>query len=238
MDAEGERAEAGRDDAPARGAEGRDDAPARRAVSGDDAPARRSVGRPVGPTGAREDILDAAVAAFGARGYEGASMRGIAADARVDPALIRHYFGDKPTLFAAAMTSRTGMLDRIARALDGPREGLGARFADAYLGLWEDPEVAPVLRAIVGTALTSPEVAATMRRLVLGVVEKVIASDAGSDLDPARVALAGMQLLGIAFGRHVVGAPGAAGVPHQDLVANVAPAIEATLTGPRVVADE
>lgn len=195
----------------------------------DEAPARRGVGRPVGPSGAREDILDAAVVAFGARGYEGASMRGIAADAGVDPALIRHYFGDKPTLFAAAMTSRTGMLERIGDALDGPREGLAARFADAYLGLWDDPEVAPVLRAIVGTALTSPEVAATMQRLILGVVERVIASKAGADLDPERVALAGMQLLGVAFGRHVVGVPGVAGVPRAQLVASVSPAIEATL---------
>lgn len=197
----------------------------------DDAPARRGVGRPVGPSGAREDILDAAVAAFGSRGYQGASMRGIAADAGVDPALIRHYFGDKPTLFAAAMTSRTGMLDRLGDALEGPRDGLGARFADAYLGLWEDPDVAPVLRAIVGTALTSPEVAETMRRMLLGVVERVIASGAGTGLRAERVALAGMQLLGVAFGRHVVGVPGVAGLSHAELVASVAPAIEATLDG-------
>ncbi len=60
-------------------------------------------GRRPGSGGSREDILAAARAAFGERGYDGATMRDIAARAGVDPALVHHFFGSKQQLFTAAM---------------------------------------------------------------------------------------------------------------------------------------
>lgn len=47
---------------------------------------------------ARARIRDAAVAAFARDGYDGTSMRTIATEAAVSPALIVHHFGDKSTL--------------------------------------------------------------------------------------------------------------------------------------------
>ena len=40
---------------------------------------------------------------FGEQGYDGATIRGIAADAGVNPALVHHFYGTKERLFAAAM---------------------------------------------------------------------------------------------------------------------------------------
>ncbi len=60
-------------------------------------------GRRAGDSGTREAILQAARAQFAERGYDGATIRAIAAAAAVDPALVHHFYGSKESLFAAAM---------------------------------------------------------------------------------------------------------------------------------------
>ena len=76
-------------------------------------------GRRAGNSGTRDAILDAATALFAERGYEGASMRTIAAAAGVDPALIRHFFDDKDTLFATVIADRTIIFQQLAASLPG-----------------------------------------------------------------------------------------------------------------------
>ena len=61
------------------------------------------VGRRPGHRDTRSEIVDAARAAFTERGYDGASLRGIARDAGVDPSLVHHYFDGKAALFVAAL---------------------------------------------------------------------------------------------------------------------------------------
>ncbi len=50
----------------------------------------------------RANILAAARERFAAEGYERATIRAIAADAGIDPALVMRYYGNKAGLFAAA----------------------------------------------------------------------------------------------------------------------------------------
>ena len=51
----------------------------------------------------RRRILDAAEQEFAARGFAGARLREIAGAARVQPALIHHYFADKSGLYEAVL---------------------------------------------------------------------------------------------------------------------------------------
>ncbi len=70
------------------------------------APGRaRPRGRPAarGDSGTREAIARGSRAQFAELGYHGATIRGIAAAAEVDPALVHHFYGTKEALFAAAM---------------------------------------------------------------------------------------------------------------------------------------
>jgi AcrR family transcriptional regulator len=53
-------------------------------------------------TQTRADILAAARVRFGSDGYERTTLRAVAADVGVDPALVIRYFGSKQDLFAAA----------------------------------------------------------------------------------------------------------------------------------------
>src|SRR6185437_1711481 len=101
---------------------------------------KRPTGRRVGDSGTRDAILDAARDLFAERGYDGATIRAIATSAGVDPALIRHCVGDKEALFAAIVSDRSTIPERITEALPGAPDKLGERVADAYLRLWEEPD--------------------------------------------------------------------------------------------------
>ncbi len=63
------------------------------------------IGRPPGADSehTRVAILDAAIAAFADRGFEGASIREITSAAGVGHNLVRHYFGSKEDLWRAAV---------------------------------------------------------------------------------------------------------------------------------------
>lgn len=76
-------------------------------------PARkRSPGRPVGKrrdadvVDLRSQLLDAAIACFVRKGIAATSLREIAREAHVTPALLNYYFGDKAQLQAALVEER------------------------------------------------------------------------------------------------------------------------------------
>jgi AcrR family transcriptional regulator len=58
-------------------------------------------------------ILDHAEALFAELGYNGATLKEVADDAGVDPALMRYYFGDKQQLFKAVFTRRAPEINKI-----------------------------------------------------------------------------------------------------------------------------
>ncbi|WP_257819199.1 TetR/AcrR family transcriptional regulator [Phenylobacterium sp. J367] len=88
-----------------------------------------------GPTRARNAvatrsaILSAARSRFAEEGYDAASVRGIAGEAGVDPALVLRYFGSKEELLAAVLAESGSVRD----LLEGPREDFGARAARMLL---------------------------------------------------------------------------------------------------------
>ncbi len=192
---------------------------------------RRPTGRRTGGSGTREAILDAARNLFASEGYDGASVRSIAAAAGVDPALIRHFFDDKDTLFATVVADRTTIPQRIAEALQGDPDGIGERLTDTYLRLWEDPESRPVLMALVRSACTSEEKAALLQD-TLGNRMQDRVGEAGITGDGlTRLGLAGTHLFGLATARHIMRFPPVATLDHHELVALVAPTIQRYLTG-------
>lgn len=188
----------------------------------------RPTGRRPGDSGTRDAIRDAALRLFAEHGYDGASVRAIAAAADVDPALVRHFYGDKENLFATVVADWTRIGPLLAQTVAAEPATAGREFADAYLGLWERPVVRPILLALVRSAATSPR-AAHMLRDLLG---SRVRDAAGGDPERAqRLTLAGASLFGIAFARHVVGVGPIAELAYDDLVDEVAPAVQRYLTG-------
>jgi AcrR family transcriptional regulator len=189
---------------------------------------RRPTGRRSGDSGTRDAILDAALELFATHGYEGASIRAIAGAAGVDPALIRHFFGDKEALFAAVVGDRTAIPERIAAAVADDSSGAGRAAVDTYLRLWEEPGTRPILLALVRSATTSPRVAAMLREVILS---RVLAESGADEERIGRIGLAASQLLGVAVARHVIELPPVVRLSHEELVDQVAPTIQRYLDG-------
>src|SRR2546425_1298453 len=91
-------------------------------------------------------ILAAARKRFAAYGYERATIRAIAADAGIDPALVMRYFGTKEKLFAAAAEFDLRLPDLAAV----PRDAIGSLLVGHFLDRWEsDDTLQALLRAAV-----------------------------------------------------------------------------------------
>jgi TetR/AcrR family transcriptional regulator len=91
----------------------------------------RRVGRPRARATAadvRADLLAAAAAGFGVRGFAAVSLRDLAKRAGTTPAMVHYYFGDKDGLFAALLE------DALASVLARVRSRLAARAASGAAG--------------------------------------------------------------------------------------------------------
>jgi len=103
-------------------------------------PAPRGPGRPApGDADLRERLLDAALQVFCAEGIRAASLKSIAAQAGVTPALVHYYFGSKDALQAAVVDERflpvAASLRDVVADVDQPAQALVAAFVDGVHAL-------------------------------------------------------------------------------------------------------
>ncbi|GAA4006769.1 TetR family transcriptional regulator [Deinococcus rubellus] len=195
-------------------------------------PLRR--GRRPGTSSSRKAILDAARARFAEDGYA-TTIRKIAADAGVNPALVIQFFGSKEDLFAAVMSISPEALARIDQAFDGPEHGLGERVTRAHLTLWEsDPQDSEALMAMLRAAVSTSQAAGQLREFIQARLLKQLGLRLHTDHDaPVRSGLASSMLMGVIVGRHIVQVPALAAEDLESVIRVVAPAIQMVLTGRR-----
>ena len=193
--------------------------------------ARRGPGRPAdGGADRRQAILDAAREQFAKRGYAGASVRGIARVADVDPALVHHYFGSKERLFVEVVQFPVAPADFLPDVLaEGPGQ-LGERIARTFLALGEDPSTRDALIAMVRSAVTSPASAAMLREFISrGPLSKIAATLDGPDAR-LRVELAMAQVVGVVLSRYVLRLEPLASADQEEVLAYLAPTLQRYLT--------
>jgi AcrR family transcriptional regulator len=190
----------------------------------------RSGRRPAGSDTA-DQILAAARAAFAAAGYEATSLRGIARSARVDPALVVHYFHSKDRLFATVMKLPDGLFDNAVTLISGGTADVGDGVARLFLSAWEDPASREPLLAIVRSAVSHEQAAATLRGFVTDALLGRLGSAIAVADQSLRITLAGSQLVGVAMLRYVVRVEPLASADVGTLVAWLAPALQRYLTG-------
>jgi AcrR family transcriptional regulator len=188
-------------------------------------------GRRPGPTETRSRILSAAAARFSASGYDATSVRQVAADAGVDPALIRHFFGSKENLFTEVAASVVRPDEAIADLLRGPRAQLGERLVRYFLGLLGDVDQPGPILGLVRSAVTSEHAAALMRAFLAEEVLGRIAATLRSEDPDLRASLAASQLVGLAVARNAVGLRALTRADTEELVDWVAPTLQRYFTG-------
>jgi AcrR family transcriptional regulator len=193
----------------------------------------RRTGRRPGDHAAREDILRAARRAFGERGFAGATIRAIATDAGVDPALVLHYHRNKADLFAAAVRLPLTPSESFAALEPVDRDDLGEAVVRLVLAIWDDPDALDAWLGLIRSATTDDDAATMLRDLVTNViVERMGDLLHLDDADVAyRVSLAGSQIVGLGIARHVLRLEPLASASTTDLVSAVAPTLQRYLTG-------
>ena len=107
----------------------------------------------------REAILAAASALYGNRGYDGVSMRDVAAAVAIQPASLYHHFKDKDALILAALEHVLSAKAAIGREIllkpEAPEQRLNA-FVDWLVRLFfDDAAFARMTIAARSTATTS-----------------------------------------------------------------------------------
>ncbi|MGH3241147.1 MAG: TetR family transcriptional regulator [Spirillospora sp.] len=188
-------------------------------------------GRRPGPSATRAAILGAATTRFTRGGYEATSMRQIAADAEVDPALVRHFFGSKQALFTEVVAAVIRPDEAIPLLAGGPVTELGERLVRYFLGLLGDVATPGTLLGLIRSAVTVEQAAALLREFLADKVLGPIAAMIGADEADLRVALAASQLVGLAIARHALGLKALTTADTEHLIAWTAPTLQRYYTG-------
>jgi AcrR family transcriptional regulator len=192
-------------------------------------PTRR--GRRPGSPDTRAAILAEARALFAAQGYAGTSVRGVAAAAGVDAALVHHYFGTKDDLVLAALQVPLDPREVLLPVAEGGLPGAGERLLRTFFTVWDDEATRLPLLTLVRT-LFDPEGRNLVRdgfmRIVLGPVGAAL----GVDEPERRMSLVASQLMGIVIARYVVRVEPLASASAEELVATYAPTLQRYLEMP------
>ncbi|MET9785468.1 TetR family transcriptional regulator [Streptomyces canus] len=172
----------------------------------------------------RTAILAAARERFAADGYERATIRAIAKDARIDPSMVMRYYGNKEGLFAAAVSVELELPEPGSL----PRDDIGRALVSRFLDLWEENEVLTALLRVGATNQAGAErMQGVFREQVMPVALRVCPDP---EQAPARAALAATQLLGLALTRYVLRFPPTVALTREEIVAWLAPTVQRYLT--------
>ncbi len=183
-------------------------------------------GRRPGAPDTRDTILAIARRRFAIRGYDATSLRDIAAEAQVDPALIIHYFGTKEGLFGAAAGLPDGLSGLLQDLAVLPLHDFTQALVRAYLELVDSDGSRNAILALVRSAVSNDNAAAMLREFLTAELLPVIGRLTRHPDAPLRASLVAAQLIGIATQRHVIRLEPLVRASPDEIVALVAPAIE------------
>ncbi|HYY53213.1 MAG TPA: TetR family transcriptional regulator [Myxococcales bacterium] len=192
--------------------------------------ARPRSGRRPGTSDSKGAILKSARRLFAQRGYDGTSVRAVAAGARVDPALVLHFFGSKAELFASSLELPIDPAE-LEALLEGDRTTLGRRIAAFYFRRIFMDRRQTVL-SLLRSAVSNPEAAAMLRRAVessaVAVLERILPGEEAA----LRGELCASQMMGLFLARHILGVEPLASEDEERLIDVVAPALQHYLDAP------
>jgi AcrR family transcriptional regulator len=199
----------------------------------------RTAGRRPGNVDTRGEIVEAAKRVFAAKGYDGASLRAVAREADVDPALVHHYFDGKASLFVAAMAlpfdPRTIQEHERPAAIAAPGTSAGVIVITGFLTMWDHAEgTGSSFAACVAGMASSTSVADAMREFVAERVWNNIPINEGEDevLARQRQALVSSQLMGLAFTRYILRVPPISTATPADIASWAGPTLDRYMVGP------
>ncbi|SIL70497.1 Putative transcriptional regulator, TetR family [Mycobacteroides abscessus subsp. abscessus] len=188
-------------------------------------------GRRPGTSSTRDDILASARKLFSLNGIDKTSIRAIASDAGVDPALVHHYFGTKLDLFREVVQLPVDPSVVLQPLRDVPVDELGVTIPRLIIALW-DSELGANMLAVFRSALTGADdglVRVFFREVLVNIIAERVDSPPGSGVLRAEFAIT--QMAGILVGRYIMAIEPLASLTAEQIALTVGPNIQRYLTG-------
>lgn len=188
-------------------------------------------GRRQGEPVSRDAVLSAAKQRFADEGYEKATLRAIAGDAHVDPSMVLYLFGSKAELFRESLRLIIDP-EMLVAALTGDDDpDIGTRLVRTYLQIWETPQTAATMRAMLQSATSNADASNAFRAFMQNYVLTAVSGAIGGNEEARlRAELAATTLVGTAMLRYIIAVPPLAALPVDEVVALIAPTVTRYLT--------
>jgi AcrR family transcriptional regulator len=193
-------------------------------------PLRR--GRRSGNDHSREAILLAARKLFAEQGFDGTSLRQVAREASVDPAMVHHFFKGKDELFASSVELPADPEDVLAGVETLDPGARAEALIRAVVRLWEGP-AQPGLVAFVRGTIGSKAKTALLRETVSRTILSRVMVGVQGPAEEVRLRgnLVATQVVGLMLLRYVIRLEPLASADQEEVVRIVAPTIQRYLTG-------
>ena len=188
-------------------------------------------GRRPGRSSTREDILEAARRLFAERGYQGATIRAIAADAGVDAALVVHFFGNKAALMGEAIEWPFDPEVEMPKLLVDGKHQVGGNLVALVVRTWDREGGRNPILILVRAATTEPKAAEMLAAFMRERLFAPLMQRLGSDRPDLRATLAASQLVGMGLARHVLQVEPLASAKPAEVVDWYGPTLQRYLTG-------
>jgi AcrR family transcriptional regulator len=177
-------------------------------------------------------VLDTARTAYASRGYLGTTLKGVAAAAGVAPDVLKKYFDNRESLFAAAMRLPFDPVSSINALIAPGIDGLGERLVRVTLRMLDDPATLTQLQELMEPGGKSSAAVATVREFLESAVVDRVATVLGVADARLRVNVAVAHLIGAVACRYVLEIEPFASATEDQFVALVAPSMQNALTTP------
>ena len=187
----------------------------------------RPRGRRPGHDDTKGTIRATAARLFHEHGYDKVSLRAVAREAGVDPALIHHYYASKADLFTQAVLGTSwDPGEYLADILSGPDEQVGRRAARLFLN---PGERGPYEAYLVALTVPAPTAARATAEMIAREVLAPVAVHYGHNNATLRAHVAASTLVGVLIGRDVLRLPAVAGGSARSLAGPLGAALQAYL---------
>ena len=159
-------------------------------------------------------------------------MRAVARRARVNSALVYHYFGSKEGLFRESL--RHMMRLPPSNLLDREHDGsdVGTAVVRMFLERWSGGPDSMAFRGLLRSASTRPKLAAILRGMIIQQVTPYLSAWRTLGDVERRVALIASALLGAGLVRFVVQLPGLASATTEEVAGWIGPTVTRYLRDP------
>jgi AcrR family transcriptional regulator len=193
--------------------------------------AGRRRGRRPGGTDTREALVNAAREVFIEQGYDGATVRAIAARAGVDAAMVNHWFGGKEGLFGEAVLKLPfNPQDILDILLAAEPDAIGETIVRTFLSRW-DATGGGVFTALMRSITSHDEAAGMLRDFFVKFVFKQVIARFSPDHHELRASLLATQIVGLGMVRYVARFEPLASSDVDTVAAAIAPTLQRYLRG-------